>query len=91
MKFMLTFPLTTATFKERVARFLETGGVPPEGVTMVGRWHSASGSKAYVLASADDAKGIYKWVAGWADLIEFDVDPVVDDEEAAAILKAVKV
>jgi Domain of unknown function (DUF3303) len=49
-----------------------------------------TGSDAFILAETDDPKGIYRWVTGWADLIEFDVVPVIDDEEAAAILQELK-
>jgi Domain of unknown function (DUF3303) len=90
MKYMISVPLDSPTFKERVARFLETGGKPPEGVKMIGRWHALSGSEAFILAETDDPKGIYRWVTGWADLIEFDVVPVIDDDEAAAILQELK-
>ncbi len=31
------------TFNAAVARFLETGGAPPEGVKMLGRWHGMNG------------------------------------------------
>jgi hypothetical protein len=90
MKYMITFPLSMATFKDRVARFLETGGSPPEGVTMHGRWHALGADKGFLLASTDDPKGIYKWVAGWADLIDFEVVPVIEDDEAAPILQELK-
>lgn len=90
MKYMITVPLVKATFKERVARFLDTGGQPPEGVTMHGRWHSLGADKAFIVASSDDPKGIYKWVTGWADLIDFEVVPVIEDDEAAPILEELK-
>ena len=90
MKYMISFPLDSATFKERVTRFLETGGAPPDGVKMLGRWHALSGSEAFVLAETDDPKGIYRWLTLWADLIEFDVVPVLDDPDAAAILQELK-
>lgn len=87
MKFMISFPLTYDTRDERTARFLETGGLPPEGVTMHGRWHSISGGHGWVLASADDPGAIYRWVSHWSDLIDFDVDVVVEDEQAAEIMR----
>ena len=62
MKFMLVFPLESSTFKERVARFLETGAPPPAGVTMHGRWHSIAGDQGFLLAEATDATAIYRWV-----------------------------
>jgi hypothetical protein len=38
MKFLLTFTLPAATRDEAMARFLATGGQPPPGVTLLGRW-----------------------------------------------------
>ena len=90
MKYMIAFPLSADTFEERTARFLETGGSPPEGVTMLGRWHSLGLDQAFVLAETDDPKGIYKWISQWADLVEFEVVPVIEDEDAAPILEELK-
>jgi hypothetical protein len=39
MKFIVTWTVPQGTFNAAVARFLETGGAPPEGVKMLGRWH----------------------------------------------------
>ena len=54
---------------------------------MHGRWHSLSASRAFLLAETDDPTAIYRWVAGWADLIDFEVHPVIEDEQAAPILE----
>ena len=87
MKFMITFPLTKHGYKERVSRFLETGAPPPEGVTMHGRWFTASHSRGFMLAEADDATALFRWTSQWADLIDFEVEPVVEDQEGAPILQ----
>jgi hypothetical protein len=85
MKFMVTWSIKPAHQKEATARFLETGGAPPAGVKMLGRWHgSASG---YVLAETNDVKAIYEWTGRWNDLLEFVVTPVMEDAEAAEVVK----
>jgi Protein of unknown function (DUF3303) len=38
MKVILTFTVSSETRDEAMARFLETGGRPPPGVTLLGRW-----------------------------------------------------
>ena len=43
MKYILSWPLAQATYGAAVARFLKTGGAPPKGVEMLGRWHGMSG------------------------------------------------
>jgi len=87
MNFMVTFPLTHHGYKERISRFLETGAPPPAGVTLHGRWFTASHSKGFMLVETDDSKALFRWVSQWGDLIDFQIEPVVGDEEAAPILK----
>jgi hypothetical protein len=36
--------------KEVIARFKETGGAPPKGVKMIGRWHDTNQRRGVVVA-----------------------------------------
>jgi Domain of unknown function (DUF3303) len=38
MQFILTFTIPPVTRDKAIARFLETGGQPPSGVRLLGRW-----------------------------------------------------
>jgi len=89
MKFMVTFPLTTRAYKERVTRFLESGAMPPDGVTMLGRWFTTSHSKGFILVETGDANALFRWTSEWADVVDFTIEPVVTDEEAGPILKEI--
>ena len=88
MKYMLHIPLTPDSFHDRVARFLDTGAPPPAGVTMLGRWHGLGLDVVYVLVEADEPKAVYLWAAQWSDIFEFEVVPVIEDEEAAEMLSS---
>ncbi|MEP7363093.1 MAG: DUF3303 family protein [Acidobacteriota bacterium] len=87
MKFMVSWKLPQGTFQSAVQRFLATGGAPPKGVKMIGRWHGAS-MKGVAIAESNDAKAIYAWAATWGDLLEMDVTPCLDDTEGAKVLKS---
>lgn len=87
MKFMVTFPLTHHAYKERVSRFLESGAPPPAGVTLLGRWFTASHNKGFMLVETDDSKLLFRYVSDWTDIMDFEIDPVVTDEEAASVLQ----
>jgi hypothetical protein len=69
-------------------RFMETGAPPPDGVTMLARWHDVSGRRGFALARTDDAAAMAKWTRQWHDLLSFEVIPVVDDDQIAAVLGA---
>lgn len=67
-------------------RFKQTGAPPPEGVTMVGRWHAAEGNRGWLIAETDDADGIARWLQEWTDLVSFEVTPVLTDEQFRAVI-----
>lgn len=88
MHFMVTFPLTHRDYKLRVSRFLETGAPPPDGVTLHGRWFTASHNMGFMLVETNDAKALFRWTSEWSELIDFKIEPVVTDDEAGPILKS---
>jgi hypothetical protein len=87
MKFMMTWKIPPTSMAPAVARFLKTGGIPPKGVKMLGRWHGAG--TGYALFDSKDGKAIYEWIAEWSDHLEFAVQPVVEDREAASVLRRI--
>ena len=68
------------------ARFQETGGPPPAGVKMLGRWHSLGEGSGFCVCETDDPVALGKWMQQWSDLLEFRLQPVVDDEGVSKIL-----
>jgi hypothetical protein len=70
-KFISTWSVPQGTFNAAVARFLETGGAPPEGVKMLGRWDGMDG-KGFAISESTDPKAMYRWTAQWADLLRVD-------------------
>jgi len=87
MKFMLTFTLQPETRNEAIARFLKTGGQPPKGVKLLGRWTSADLSKGYELLESDDPSALTELALHWSDLMEMYTVPVVEDKELGDVLK----
>jgi hypothetical protein len=89
MKFIVSYKIPKKSVVETEQRFLKTGGAPPAGVTMIGRWHGMNGG-GVVIAETNDAKALYSWLAYWNDLLEFETTPCVEDADAGAVLAAVK-
>jgi len=86
MKFISKYTIRPEHRNEAIKRFLETGGQPPDGVTLIGRWHNASNRTGYTIAEADDAVAMGKWSHRWSDLLTIETFPVVDDEEFMQVL-----
>jgi hypothetical protein len=90
MRFGIWYVLSAPYYKDAVQRFLQTGGMPPKGIKMEGRWHAATANKGFILANTKDAEALYEWMASWADLIHFEISPVLDDKETHSVLKSMK-
>jgi hypothetical protein len=89
MKFIVTWTIPKASVLAAQARFLQTGGGPPTGVKMVGRWHGMSGG-GVLIAETNDAKALYAWLEQWNDMLDFNTTPCLEDAEAGEVLAAAK-
>jgi hypothetical protein len=90
MKFMMTYEIGPEGWDRAVKRFLDTGGLPPAGVKMLGRWNSAAGRYGFILLEGNDPSAIYRFSAEWNDVCNLRVTPVIEDEEAAKVLGSLK-
>ena len=88
MKFMLTFSIgaNTTSRDEAIARFKKTGGQPPKGVKLLGRWTAADFSGGFDLLESDDVKALTEFALMWSDILELKLVPVVEDEALAEVL-----
>ena len=54
MKYIVSWTVAQETFHSAVGRFLETDGMPPSGVKLIGRWHGMSG-RGFAIVETGDA------------------------------------
>ena len=88
MLFHITYEINTCDRDEAQHRFTSTGAPPPEGVKMLGRYHSVAGLHGFILAESESAEALFTWTQSWTDLLNFDITPVIEDEAAAKIIGA---
>ncbi|MBI3552359.1 MAG: DUF3303 family protein [Elusimicrobia bacterium] len=91
MKFMLTWfwKPNKQQRSEGIARFLNTGGLPPSPAKLVGRWTRADFSGGFDLIETDDAKCLLEFTFMWEDLMELSYTPVLEDAQTGEVLKRV--
>jgi hypothetical protein len=89
MHYMLTFsfPPTMGSRDEAMTRFQQTGGQPPPGVTLLGRWTAADLSGGFVLMESDDASALTSFALQWSDLLTLRIVPVVEDAALQTVLQ----
>jgi hypothetical protein len=64
-------------------RFREHGRMAPAGLTYLSSWVDEKLATCYQVMSTDDRALLEEWMGHWADLVEFEVHPVMTSEEAA--------
>jgi hypothetical protein len=83
MKYMVTWKISPENYKAAVKRFLKTGAPAPKGMKTLGRWHTAGSTRGFHLVEGSEA-ALAEINAEWADLLDLQVVPVVEDDVAGA-------
>ena len=69
------------------ARAAEQGRMLPEGLEYVDSWVSDDLRRCWQLMETDDRALLEEWIMHWEDLVEFEVVPVLDSDEAARLAR----
>ncbi len=88
MKIMIAWHIPPGSYKAAVDAFLSSGAPAPEGLTTLGRWHAPGSSNGWHLVEGDPVAAA-QLTAEWGHLLEFQITPVIEDEDAAKALSAV--
>jgi hypothetical protein len=86
MQFMVIERFRNQDAKAIYRRLRERGRMMPEGLTFVSSWVSADLGRCFQLMETDDVTLLQRWIAGWSDLMEFEVVPVVPGAKTAEAL-----
>ena len=64
-------------------RFRERGRLAPAGLSYVSSWVDERFERCFQLMETEERNLLDEWIAGWSDLVEFEVFPVMTSQEAA--------
>jgi len=65
-------------------RFRERGRMAPDGLVYVSSWVDEEMDICFQLMETNERRLIDEWISHWADLVDFEVYPVITSAEAAA-------
>jgi hypothetical protein len=88
MKIMVVWRTVPGKYKTALEAFLRDGGPVPPGAKTIGRWHAPGSIIGWHLIDGN-LSAVAQHVAEWADLLEFEIYPVIEDDEAATAAKKV--
>ena len=89
MKFMISWKIAPGNHKPAGEAFLKEGAPLPEGLALVGRWHGPGSVSGWALVEGEDSGALYQHVAEWANLLDFEITPVIEDADAGLALSRV--
>jgi hypothetical protein len=65
-------------------RFRDHGRLAPDGLRYVASWVSHDLARCWQVMECDDRALLDAWIARWADVVDFEVVPVMASADAAA-------
>lgn len=65
-------------------RFRDQGRLAPEGLRYIASWVTDDLTRCFQVMECEDPELFTQWTDRWADLVDFEVIPVVTSAEAAA-------
>ena len=71
-----------------IKQFMATGGMPPEGATLVSRYHNVDGTGCFAILESTDAGALGDYALDWNGMIEIVITPLMDDETITNVLGA---
>jgi len=72
--------------KASYRRFREKGRMMPDGLKLASSWVAADLGRCFQLMEAEDITLLQRWIAGWSDLMAFEIVPVVSGKDTAEAL-----
>jgi hypothetical protein len=69
-------------------RFQDHGRLAPEGLRYVSSWTDERIEHCFQLMETDNVNLLNEWTAKWADLVDFEVFPVITSSEATDRMKS---
>jgi len=90
MLFMSLWRIRPGLRDEAIRRFAKTGGLPPAGVKLLGRWSDVSSGSGCNILECDDASLVAQAALEWNDIMEITTAPVLTDEQLAKLLMGMK-
>ena len=85
MTFLMHWSFKTGYHEIAAKKFLATGAPFPECKSWK-RWHAPGSVEGWILVEADNADACYEHAAEWAECLDWEVTPVLADEQAGPLI-----
>ena len=81
MLFMVIEKFRNGNARAVYSRIQERGRMLPDGLKYVDSWVEANLQRCFQLMECEDPRLFQVWVAGWQDLVDFEIVPIVPSKQ----------
>ena len=82
MRYMVIETFQPGRVADIYRRLEQSGRHMPAGLTYVGSWITDDMARCYQVMETNDTGLLDEWISHWADLMDFEVIPVMSSEQA---------
>ena len=86
MLFKLAWTHTPEARDTAIKQFMATGGMPPEGVELLSRYHNLDGTGGFAILESTNPAALADYALDWNGLIKIEITPIMDDETISTVL-----
>ena len=86
MQFLVIEHFKDGDARPAYRRFRDEGRLCPDGLEVLNSWVDTGFGRCFVLMECDDAALLAQWSAAWSDLVEIEIVPVVNSQQASEAL-----
>ncbi|MGB2024578.1 MAG: DUF3303 domain-containing protein [Litorivicinaceae bacterium] len=86
MLFKLAWTHTPEARDTTIKQFMATGGMPPEGVELLSRYHNLDGTGGFAILESTNPAALADYALDWNGLIKIEITPIMDDETISTVL-----
>lgn len=81
MLYVQQWSLKNGLHKDMAQQFILDNWAYP-GVELIGRYHSCASLEGWIILRTDDPKAIFVYAAKWANILNWKITPVFEDQDA---------
>lgn len=82
MEYLVIEKFKKGKVKQVYERFEKKGRLLPDGLHFIRSWISEDVTLCYQIMETDEVKLLHLWIGAWSDLVDFEVIPVINSEQA---------
>ena len=86
MLFKLALTHTPEARDTTIKKFMETGGMPPEGVELISRYHNVDGTGGFAILESTNSAALADYALDWNGLIKIEITAIMDDDTITSVL-----